>query len=134
MPWAAATHALPPCAWLARLGLHAGASQPAGTSAWQRECPCGGPEAAPWGAAAPLLHQLWAGGSSEADGTGAAVPAAVLSRTELLIELGDWLRLPPAHAPCLLSQVGRRVGPAAGGVMHSVHAAPLRSSLATCMF
>lgn len=93
-PWAAGTHALPPCAWLHQLGLHAPAADP--PTAWLRECPCGGPSAAPWGAAAPLLAQLRAGGGGP----------VVLSRAELLELLGSgWLALPPGQAPCLLSQV-----------------------------
>lgn len=95
-PWSPTTHALPPCAWLQHLGLHAPGS--ASASAWARECPCGGPATAPWGSAALLLQQLWRDGSGEAG-------AASVSREEVQQRLGGWLGLTPGQMPCLLSRV-----------------------------
>lgn len=101
LPWAAATHALPPCAYLSQLGLHCSSGREAASpTAWLRECACGGAAAAPWGAAAPL-HSLWTAGSTPA----AVPPEGVISRADLVQRLGGWLGLPSAHAPCLLSMV-----------------------------
>ena len=96
-PWSTATHQLQPCAWLDTLALHSSAGP------WQHECGCSRPAASPgaWGAAAPLLRQLWA----------AQGPVASISRQELAQQLGSWLGLPLVHAPCQLSEV--RAGPGA---------------------
>lgn len=99
--WAAATHSLPPCAYLSQLGLHCSSGEEAASpTAWLRECACGGPAASPWGAAAPLLS-LWTCGSTPA----AVPPERAISRADLVQRLGGWLGLPVAHAPCLLSEV-----------------------------
>ncbi|PSC75939.1 Zinc finger MYND domain-containing 15 [Micractinium conductrix] len=109
LPWASATHMQLPCAWLHQLSVHSithtassssssGGSTSSATS-WLRECPKhGGPAAAgAWGAAAPLLRELWSG-----SGLADEVPA--LTREALVAALGpDWIGLPPAQAPCLLS-------------------------------
>lgn len=95
-PWVGPTGPAAPCALLAQRGLH-------GCSAWLRACRCHGPDAEPWGEAAPLLRELWAAPGNEVRSSG--------TREQLAAQLEGWWGLGPADLPCPLSHLDSGADP-----------------------